>query len=383
MGRTAFARTMVAAMVLVAASACVGTAPTAHPSQPVSGPATYDPCAVPSDAPPEKARLIEQACRPNTLPPLVGTPIPWLDAPYTGPQITPSPTVDLESTYPKCEVAQVELTFEGWSPDDLGAIGWIVARTDGSKPCILSGLAQLVLVDGSGNALASGNEGDGPLGPALLRPGLPVPSAAPSPGPFGPRLTPGYGYEQFRVAGFCGSTSPAAAVAVSLPGRSAVTLSIPPLPESRCASTMGDVLQDWPFLSVDAPQPTVLPASGLEAIPVLPVQAVVGQPMEFTIALKDYHAVPVSLVPCPVYTLRMMVLDPNGQEASTIEREYTLNCGTITSIEPDQSIAFQMRFTVPAGDPTADSIVLWWWLGTSDNPTAPPTVKQPIQLVAP
>jgi hypothetical protein len=79
----------------------------------------------------------------------------------------------------------------------------------------------------------------------------------------------------------------------------------------------------------------------------------------------------------------MMVLDPNGQEVSTIEREYTLNCGTITSVEPGQSIAFQMRFIVPAGTPTADSIVLWWWLGTSDNPTAPPTVKQPIQLVAP
>ena len=33
--------------------------------------------------------------------------------------------------------------------------------------------------------------------------------------------------------------------------------------------------------------------------------------------------------------------------------------------------------------PLGDSLVVWWWLGTSDYTAAPPTIKQPISLVAP
>jgi len=83
--------------------------------------ALFDPCAVPSgDYPPGKLEAMQQICH-QTLPPVEGTSIPWLDAPYTGPRPTPTATVDVEAAYPHCGPTGVDVTFAGWSTqDELG-----------------------------------------------------------------------------------------------------------------------------------------------------------------------------------------------------------------------------------------------------------------------
>ena len=338
--------------------------------------------AAPSDWPAEKAAGLEAACHP-TLPPLTGTPIPWLDSPYTGPQITPSPTVDLESAYGSCDLSQVRLAFEGWDTQDvLGSVGWVVARTTGVRACLLHGLAKTELLDSGGKILSTGMQGDGPLGPALLQAQLAPPYAAPSDGPLGPQFISGYGYEAVRVSGFCGLASPAATLRVTLEGQTPVMLTVPPLPSLEC-SAGGNAVLDWPFLSAQSPQPKILPPSWLFTQAEFPAQATVGQAMHFTVALQNHEDLPVSLDPCPIYTMRYALIDSGGSEVGETVSEGTLNCAGIKQIGPQSTLGFEMQLTVPADTPLADSLVVWWWLGTSDYTAAPPTIKQPISLVAP
>jgi hypothetical protein len=385
-------RTAFACIVLLAAllpGGCVGFgAPTSAPRQDSSSaaasPATIlAPCGpAPSDWPAEKAAGLEAACHP-TLPPLTGTPIPWLDSPYTGPQITPSPSIDLESAYGSCDLSQVRLVFEGWGTQDaLGSVGWVVARTTGARACLLHGLAKTELLDSAGTVLATGAQGDGPLGPALLQPQLAPPNAAPSDGSLGPQFIPGYGYEEVRVSGFCDLASPAAALRVRLDGQTPVMLTVPALPASGCSAGGNSVL-DWPFLSAQSPQPRILPPSWLLTQAEFPAQATIGQAMHFTVALQNHEDLPVSLDPCPIYTMRYALFDSGGREVSEMAFEYTLNCAGIKAIGPQSTLGFEMQLKVPADTPLSDSLVVWWWLGTSDYTAAPPMVKQPISLVAP
>jgi hypothetical protein len=388
-GRTV-RRTALACIVLLAAllpGGCVGSgAPTFVPrpdssSASASAATILAPCGpAPSDWPAEKAAGLDAACHP-TLPPLTGTPIPWLDSPYTGPQITPSPSVDLESAYVSCDLSQIRLAFEGWGTQDvLGSVGRVVARTTGARACLLHGLAKTELLDSRGTVLSTGEPGDGPLGPALLQPQLAPPDAVPSDALL-PQFIPGYGYEEVRVSGFCGLASPAAALRVTLEGRTPVMLTVPPLPASGCSSG-GNFVLDWPFLSEQSPQPKILPPSWLSAQAEFPAQATVGQAMHFIVALQNHEDLPVSLDPCPIYTLRYALIDAGDREVGETALEYTLNCAGIEQIGPQSTLGFEMQLTVPADTPLSDSLVVWWWLGTSDY-TAGPEIKQPISLVAP
>ena len=322
------------------------------------------------------------ACNP-TLPPVTGTPVPWLDDTYRGPQITPVATADLEAAHGRCDLSQLGLSFEGWDTGDTrGTVGWIVARTTGSETCLLKELAAVTLIDSAGQVMSTGEAGDGPNGPAVLAPGLTDPTSAPSLGPLGYELTRGYGYEEIRVSGFCDAGRTAAALGVTLHGRPEVRFTVPPLPASSCSTDIGQVVMDWPFRSLEAPLPTVLPASRLEATAVLPSEATIGQVMPFTVALQNHYDVPISLRPCPVYTISYALIDSNGQESNRTDREYTLNCNGIESVGPKAAVAFDMELTVPASTPATDSLVVWWWIGTSDNPTMI-YVKKPVRLVPP
>ena len=105
--------------------------------------------------------------------------------------------------------------------------------------------------------------------------------------------------------------------------------------------------------------------------------------MHFTVALQNHEDLPVSLDPCPIYTMRYALFDSGGREVSEMAFEYTLNCAGIKAIGPQSTLGFEMQLKVPADTPLSDSLVVWWWLGTSDYTAAPPMVKQPISLVAP
>jgi hypothetical protein len=56
-------------------------------------------------------------------------------------------------------------------------------------------------------------------------------------------------------------------------------------------------------------------------------------------------------------------------------------CAGIKQIGPHSTLGFETQLTVPPETPLTDSLVVWWWFGTSDNSAA--TVKQPMTLIAP
>jgi hypothetical protein len=337
-------------------------APQSSPAQPIA----YDPCAVPSMSyGPGKAEAMAGICN-QTLPPASGTIVPWLAAPYSGSITapTPTPTLDVRALYSQCSSAGLEVTFVGWTSSDLGAGGWLVVRTKGPAVCLLEGGPHVSLLDTSGAVLGTGAGGDGPPPPAVLRPGLGEPSsAAPSDGPLGPELVPGYAYSSILVSGYCDPARPAAAIDATFPDGTHFKLSVPALPVASCTSIMGKNLGEGWFQSVDQPQRTVLPASSLEPIVSLPQSAVVGQVMHFAVALQNNYAVPISLEPCPVYTIRVSILTTSGHEDGQLIQAYTLNCAPVKTIAPKSAVAFAMQAPIPADAPITDSLQVDWWLG--------------------
>ena len=355
---------LVAGCLLLAVAGLVGCAEPAGSPVPTPQQIAYDPCAVPSMSyGPGKQEAMDGICN-QTLPPGSATTVPWLDVPFSGSEATPTPTLDVEATYPQCSPARLAAIFAGWTSSDLGAVGWIVIRTTGPATCWLEGGPQVSLLDGSGAVLGTGAGGDGPPPPAVLRPGLAAQSSvAPSEGPLGPELVPGYAYGSVRVSGYCDPEHPAAAIDVTFPDGSHFRFAVPPLPVSSCATPMGQNLGEGWFESVDQSQPTVLPASRLQPILSLPQRAVVGQVMHFTVALLNNYEVPITLDPCPGYTIRTSILTASGHEDGQLIQAYTLNCPPVKSIAPKGSVAFEMRVPIPADTPLSDSLQVDWWLG--------------------
>jgi hypothetical protein len=366
------------ALVLVALYGCAAGASTAASPPPAIA---YDPCAIPSMSyGPGKAEAMAGICN-QTLPPGSGTLVAWLDAPYDGPESTPTPTPDLAAMYPKCSSADLEVTFVGWNSGDLGAQGWIVIRTKGAATCLLEGGPQLSLLDATGAVLGTGVGGDGPPPPAVLRPGLTEQSsAAPSEGPLGPELVPGYGYSSVRVSGFCDLSRPATALYAVFPDGAKFRLAVPSLPASSCTSSLGKNLGEGWFESVDKPQATTLPTAWLQPILALPAQAVVGQVTHFTVALQNNYPVPINLDPCPVYTTRVTILTSSGHEDSQLIQADTLNCSQVRTVAPKSAVIFAMQIPIPADAPPADSLQVDWWLGTPGSPNIGP-VTHLVRLV--
>jgi hypothetical protein len=373
------------AVALAGLTGCVASPGSLSASAPAS-PALYDPCAIPSgDYPPGKLEAMKQICH-QTLPPVTGTPVPWLDAPYTGPRATPTETIDVKAAYSTCSATDLEVAFAGWGsssmPEDAGTYGWIVARTKGSVTCLLDGEPQVRLLDGSGQVLATGSGGDGPMSPAVLLPGLaPQPSTPPSDGPLGPELIPGYAYSEIRVVGYCDPTQAPAALEAALPNSAHVRFAIPALPALSCTVMPGIHVTQWWFRSVDQPQPKVLPPSWLQPIVSLPDEAVVGQTMHFTVALQNGLSVPVALEPCPAYTIGIATLTPFGKGGPQVVREYALNCGSVKTIPPHSAVSFDMEFDVPADAPLTDQLWFNWSLGPKEQVNVG-VLTHPVRLVA-
>jgi hypothetical protein len=340
------------ALVFVALDGCAaGVSMTASPPQVIA----YDPCAIPSMSyGPGKAEAMAGICN-QTLPPGSGTIVAWIDAPYDGPESTPTSRPDLTAMYPKCSSADLEVTFAGWTTGEFGAKGWIVVRTRGAATCLLEGGPQLSLLDATGAVLGTGVGGDGPPPPAELRPGLAEQSsAAPSDGPLGPELVPGYGYSSVRVSGFCDPAHPATAIDAVFPDGAKFRLAVPPLPASSCS---------W-FESVDGAQATTLPTESLQPILALPAQAAVGLVMHFNVALQNNYPVPINLDPCPVYTIRVTILTTAGREDGQLIQAYKLNCSQVRTVAPKSAVIFAMQAPIPADAPPTDSLQVDWWLGT-------------------
>ena len=261
-------------------------------------------------------------------------------------------------------------------------VGWIVARTKGSVACVLAP-PWWTSWTRPGTSFGTGIEGDGPRTPAVLRPVLaPHPSAPVPDGPLGPELTPGYAYAIVSVEGFCEGAPSAAAVDATLPNGPHVRLAASQLPASSCATPLNKVVWTSWFESVDQPQPKVLPPSWLEPIVSLPEEAVVGQTMHFTVALQNDFGVPVTLEPCPAYTIGVSTLTPYGKGGPQVVREYALNCASVKTIPPNSAVSFDMQWDVPADAPLTDALWFNWSIGPKEAINIG-VLTHPVQLIAP
>ena len=368
-----------AVLWVVALAILAGCNAAAYPSFPNFGKGDQATASYPLDMPSEKLNAIQNAGN-WTMPPVEGTPVPWVDRAYTGPAATDTP--DPAAGLPTCSPGQVEISFAGWDDhDELGSVGWVVLRNTGSAACIITGPPQIDLLDGGGRTLATAHGGDGPMSPAVLRAGQSLPPSGPLPlGALGPEYTPGYGYGEIRVTGYCDS---ATTLRVKLPNGAGRDLAIPPQPSKRCVNGPGDVLTWW-LESVEQPQPKTFSADSLIAYVSLPDEAVVGQPFHFTVALQNMSVLPISLDPCPSYTIEVMAAKGAHENDGQSSHEYALNCDSVATIPAGTAVAFDMEAVVPAGTPLTDTVYVGWWLGTLDRPSGAGTMNnKSIKLRAP
>ncbi len=249
-----------AVLWVVALAILAGCNAAAYPSFPSFGNDDQATASHPLDLPSEKLNAIQHAGN-WTMPPAEGTRVPWIDRAYTGPlaTVTPDPAAGL----PTCSPGQVEISFADWDDhDQLGSVGWVVARSTGSAACIITGPPQIDLLDGGRRTLATAHGGDSPTDPAVLHPGLPPhPSGPLAWGALGQEYVSGYAYGQIRVSGSCDS---ATTLRVKLPNGAGRELAIPPQPSKRCVNGPGEVT-DWYLHSVERPQPRSFSAGALVA----------------------------------------------------------------------------------------------------------------------
>jgi hypothetical protein len=198
----------------------------------------------------------------------------------------------------------------------------------------------------------------------------------------GPELIPGYAYGEIGLSGFCDPAQAPATVDAMLPNGLHARLEVPPLPAATCQIVQAPNVQDWWFESVDQQQSKVLPSSWLQPTVSLPEEAVVGQTMHFTVALQNNYAVPVTLEPCPAYTISVSFLTTAEKGEPQLVHEYALNCAAVKTIPPKNAVAFDMQFDVPADTPLADKLWLNWSLGPKEAINVG-VLTHPVQLVAP
>jgi hypothetical protein len=322
-----------------------------------------------AEMPPEKQKAVQAAAN-WTMPPVQGTPIPWIDRAYTGPRSTATP--DPPAGLSECSAAQVQISFAGWNDqDELGSVGWVVARNTGSRACIITGPPHIDLVDGTGRTLATASGGDGATDPAVLRPALPPhPSGSLAWDALGKEYLPGYAYGEIRVSGFCDS---AATLRVELPNGARGDLAVPPQPSKRCVDGPGQAT-DWYFHSVEQSRPTTFSSEALVAYVWLPDEAVVGRPLNFTVALQNMTRLSISLDPCPSYAIGVTVQGPKAIDSRSSD-VYALNCDSAATIPAGSAVAFDMQAVVPADTPLVDTVYVSWTLGTLDRPSGTVIMK--------
>jgi hypothetical protein len=65
---------------------------------------------------------------------------------------------------------------------------------------------------------------------------------------------------------------------------------------------------------------------------------------------------------CPGYNVDLYLRDA-PPDASPLHERWTLHCGPIATLAPDQSVPFEMRFTIPADTPEGEYALYWSLIG--------------------
>jgi hypothetical protein len=284
--------------------------------------------------------------------PTVAPVVAWRDLPATN--VVPSPPppkilppIPIPAGAKACTAGQLEAKFFGF----LGATGHtdspVDLRNRSGNPCFVEGFPDVTILDSSGVLLAkaAGTDqrrtffGDPPVVPILLLTDTP-PLGSPS-GMIQER--PG-GQAEVHIEWYDCRSPKTASMNIDLPrggGRLSIDYAVdaPSSPGCGVPNMPLSFLARGPFIPTGMfwpPQPVVL---GFEATMSAPTMAKRGDPLNFSVTVKNASPVDYILDPCPDY---LVELDWKNQIA-----RYQLNCAPIGHIAPGSSVTFEMRLRVP------------------------------------
>jgi len=251
---------------------------------------------------------------------------PWVDRPASLPAPPPSPPPP-SAAYPACRADQIKVRA-----GSAGAATGHIANTlllinFGDRPCTLAGYPTSVTgvrADGAQVSLHAGHgtffDGAG-YWPANLQPG-------------------DHGELVVATADVCAALNqptpqpdPYASVLVGLPGGGDVRAAV------GFDAACGVDVSELGVRASPPPDPDAYP--GLTATMHAPSTVPAGTLMHFTVTLTNGGNAVVALDPCPVYAESIYSDGPH-------EHVYELNCDTVHSIGPGESVTYAMQIPVPS-----------------------------------
>jgi hypothetical protein len=307
--------------------------------------------------------------------------IPWLPLPaQLEAPVVPSPTPSpLPSGTQPCTPAHLQIGVLGGN----GAGGHVFQSFGfsgrGTTACFLQGIPAVALFDRSGRLLPfkprSLFSGSGSTDPVLIQPGpLPDPNTNLITGQAA--LTIDWVSQPEQCQGSAAVQIAKARITLATGGPALiVTLPIGPEQAYTCQGLGIGSFEGPPPPDV---APLVLPLPGI-AVKV-PSSVRAGGVLVYQVTLTNDTPQPMDLVAnCPSYGEELLPVDPNGGTPPAIKPLFQLNCTPAGTIQPDASLTFEMRLTVPQDEaPGSYNLVfmLGYWNAMTTPTTAPVAVTR-------
>jgi Protein of unknown function (DUF4232) len=304
--------------------------------------------ALVAPGPSTPSRRIDQ---PTPTPPvdLSGT-VPWIDAPaqrYQPPPSSPRPPPATNAR--PCRAADVAANWAGVEGAGGHTMFTVRFRNTSETPCVLKGYPH-VLATEPGLPNVTGTESSF----------FPVPGTA--------NMLPG----QVTFLGLESDTYCDARpdggdprvvyhrVVIDMPGGGTVTLN------RKFDMTCG--LRLTKFFVNQEPQPEPHdPLADLEATIQLPDTVNAGTVMTYVVELSNPTSRAIDLQRCPSY------VEVLGNPSARAKETYALNCAPVDTIQPSDSVRFEMRIQVPS-QATTGQVNISWSLAGPGLPTAAATI---------
>lgn len=288
--------------------------------------------------------------------------IPWLALPLASPKPEPSaPPVVIPPSTPPCRSADLAAAISGRNGAGGRLTSGVAFADQASTACVLDGVPDLQLLDTTGRPIPMQSSvddlGPGPLVPALLQAGLPIPVEG--------QMKYGQGFVEFSwpsrsdLPNCPNVTVQVGSVRVVLPAaRGSFTLLMDPSVDAYpCAGPLGVS----PFYNL-APPPPPLPAPPELAVTLAVPSAVqAGSQLRYLVTLTNPSPTPLDLAAnCVNYDEELFFGSTElGSPPLGGKHFFGLNCGPAGTLAPGGHAVFEMLLPVPAGAAPGTYELIW------------------------
>lgn len=307
--------------------------------------------------------------------------VPWLalapkhqyiEAPPVTPPALPPGT-------PECKASQLE----GESLGEGAATGNVdmplQLRNRSGSACYIHGYPDVTVLDASGRVLARGTGADGrgtffadgPDVPILLpvgTPNLPAPKL-----PIDSTNLKGQAFMNFSWYD-CPPLPQASRLALDVPdggGRMLIPFAMQAYYGSACGNGQPQrpAVFRGPFSATGVPWPPAADKIPVTTTISAPASVKRGTTLTYFVTIRNDGSRDYQLDPCPDYFEFLMGVKDGPS--------YQLNCSPVGLIAPAKSAKFEMRMSIPAGQPAGSSYVNW---ALQDGRIDPPSAQAPIVI---